>query len=62
MSDWGSGFVVGIATGLAIGLTASRKSKPWSELSEKEKKIRTVLIIILGASVLAGIVALLLVR
>ena len=44
MSDWGAGFASGIAVGLAIGLSFARKRKPWSEMSEKEKKIQIGLI------------------
>jgi len=44
MSDWGAGFATGIAVGLVIGLSAGRRQKPWSELSEREKKTRIGLI------------------
>ena len=40
MSDWGMGFATGIAVGLTIGFSVGKKSKPWSEMSAKEKKIR----------------------
>jgi hypothetical protein len=62
MNGWNSGFVIGLAAGLSIGLAAGRKSKPWSELSEKEKKIRIGLMVGLGLAVLAGVVTLLVVR
>ncbi|HUV02018.1 MAG TPA: hypothetical protein VMW67_00980 [Desulfobacteria bacterium] len=48
MSDWVVGYImgmaVGIAAGFAIGLAAGKKQKPWSELTEQEKKIRKLLI------------------
>ena len=44
MSDWGVGFATGIAVGLAIGLGFGRKQKPWSELTEKQKKLMIWLI------------------
>lgn len=56
MSDWGVGFAIGIAVGLIIGLIAGRRQKPWSELTDKEKKIRMGIIAILAISFIAGIV------
>ena len=44
MSDWGAGFATGIAIGVAIGFATGRKQKPWSELTEKEKRLRVGLI------------------
>jgi len=44
MSDLGVGFAIGIAVGLAIGIVSGRRQKSWSELTEKEKKIRIGLI------------------
>jgi hypothetical protein len=61
MTDWGVGFATGIIVGLVIGIFAGRKQKPWSELTEKEKRIRIWLI---GGGVIllaAGIVTLFLV-
>ncbi len=46
MSDWTIGYLLGIATGLAIGLVYARKQKPWSELSGTERKIRIGLLVI----------------
>ncbi len=44
MSDWGVGYLLGMASGLAIGFVAGRRQKPWSELTQKEKRIRIGLI------------------
>jgi fructose-specific phosphotransferase system IIC component len=48
MSDWIVGYIMGmaagIAAGFAIGFAASKQQKPWSELTEQEKKIRKLLI------------------
>ncbi|HUV02014.1 MAG TPA: hypothetical protein VMW67_00960 [Desulfobacteria bacterium] len=48
MSDWVVGYIMGmaagIAAGFAIGLAAGKKQKPWSELTEQEKRIRKLLI------------------
>jgi multisubunit Na+/H+ antiporter MnhB subunit len=53
----GTGLAVGLAAGIAIGLAAGKKQKPWSELSESEKKLKIALVVILGLMVLAGFVA-----
>jgi hypothetical protein len=63
MSDWVVGYImgmaVGIAAGFAIGFAASKQQKPWSELTEQEKRIRKLLIgagialLVLGAMVFA---------
>jgi Mg/Co/Ni transporter MgtE len=53
------GMAVGIAAGFAIGFAASKQQKPWSELTEQEKKLRKLLIgagvalLVLGAMVFA---------
>jgi hypothetical protein len=61
LSDWGAGFATGIAVGLAIGLTMVRRRKPWSELTDKEKRLM-IWLIAAGVVLLAGgIVAFLLV-
>jgi hypothetical protein len=44
MSDFVVGFVIGIpigaAVGIAIDIAIGIQQKPWSELTEEEKKIR----------------------
>ena len=59
MSDWGVGYAIGIFTGLAIGLAVGRRQKRWSELTQKEKKIRIGLIAAGVVLLAAGIVVLL---
>lgn len=56
MSDLAVGFAIGMATGLTIGIIATRKAKPWSELSDGEKKIRIGLLIAGVALFIAGLV------
>ena len=56
MSDWGAGFAIGIAVGLGLGMTMGRKQRPWSELTEKEKKVRIGIMAVLGVAVIAGLV------
>lgn len=53
-----AGFVIG----LAIGFTAARKQKPWSELSAKEKRLMIGLVALGVVALAAGIVVFLLVR
>ena len=39
---WGAGFATGIGVGFAVSLIVGRlgvKQKPWSELTEKEKRL-----------------------
>jgi hypothetical protein len=59
MSDWGVGYLFGMASGLAIGLIAGRRQKPWSELTQKERRIRIGLIAAGVVLLAAGIVMLL---
>jgi multidrug transporter EmrE-like cation transporter len=59
MIDWGVGYAIGIFTGLAIGLAVVRRQKPWSELTQKEKRIRIGLIAAGVVLLAAGIVMLL---
>jgi hypothetical protein len=52
-------WLFGIAAGFAIGFAAGKQQKPWSELTEQEKKFRKLLIgagvaiLVLGAMVFA---------
>ena len=42
---WGAGFASGIGVGFAIGLitgTLTSRQKPWSEMTDKEKRIRKI--------------------
>jgi len=59
MSDLGVGYLIGVATGLAIGFVVGRRQKPWSELTQKEKRIRIGLIAAGVVLLAAGIVMLL---
>ena len=44
MGDLGVGYLLGMATGLAIGFVVGRRQKPLSELTQKERRIRIGLI------------------
>ena len=59
MNDFGAGFAVGIGVGLGLGMTMGRKQRPWSELTEKEKKVRIIILAALGVAVVGTVVALL---
>ena len=52
------GIAIGIAIGISIGIAIGKNQKPWSELTDEEKKNRKILIgtgiIILVFGVLAG--------
>ena len=56
MSDWGVAYALGMATGFAIGFAAGRRQKPWSELSQKEKRIRISSVAAAVVLLAAGIV------
>jgi len=57
MSDWGAGFAIGIAVGVGLGMVVGRKQqRPWSELTDKEKKVRIGIMVALGIAVVAGFV------
>lgn len=49
MSDFVIGIPIGIAIGIAIGLNLGiiigKKQKPWSELTEEEKRNRKIAIV-----------------
>jgi multisubunit Na+/H+ antiporter MnhB subunit len=52
-----TGLAVGLAAGISIGLAMGKKQKPWSEMSEKEKKTKMMIVTVLGLLVLAGFAA-----
>ena len=58
---WGAGFATGIGVGFVLGLIVGRlgvKQKPWSEMTEKEKKTRKIAIGAGSFLLLLGIIAL----
>lgn len=44
MSDFVIGIPIGMAIGIAIGISLGRYKKPWSELTEEEKRNRKIMI------------------
>ncbi|MCK5301109.1 MAG: hypothetical protein KAJ21_04325 [Thermoplasmatales archaeon] len=38
------GIAIGIAIGISIGIAIGKKQKPWSELTEEEKKYKKIII------------------
>ena len=38
------GIAIGIAIGISLGISIGKKQKPWSELTEEEKRNRMILI------------------
>ena len=59
MSDFGAGFAIGIAVGVGLGMTMGRKQRPWSELTDRERKVRIGIMVALGLAVIASFVVLL---
>jgi len=58
---WGAGFATGIGVGFAVGLIVGRlgvQQKPWSELTEKEKRIRKITVGVGTFILLVGITTL----
>lgn len=58
---WGAGFATGIGVGFALGLVVAGlgvKQKPWSELTDKEKKAGKIMIGAGSLLLLLGIAAL----
>jgi len=58
---WGAGFATGIGVGFALGLVVGSlavKQKPWSELTDKEKRSRKIAIGVGSFLLLLGIAAL----
>jgi hypothetical protein len=56
MSDWGIGYVSGIVIGFVAGFIAGRKREPWSELTDKQRKVIIGLIAAGVVLLAAGIV------
>lgn len=38
------GIVIGITIGISIGIALGKKQKPWSEVTEEEKRIKKIVI------------------
>lgn len=58
---WGAGYATGIAVGLTLGLIVGRlgaKEKPWSGLTDKEKRTRKIIIGAGSLLLILGIAAL----
>jgi len=54
---WLIGCIAGIGIGMAIGISLGKKQKSWSELNEKEKKERILLIVLGSVLFLAGVIS-----
>jgi hypothetical protein len=50
------GIITGIGIGVSVGIAIGIKQKPWSELTDTEKRIRIATIIAGGVLVVAGVV------
>jgi uncharacterized BrkB/YihY/UPF0761 family membrane protein len=38
------GILIGLAIGISLGISIGKKQKPWSELTEEEKKYKKIII------------------
>jgi len=56
MDGYVIGLAVGVGAGIAIGISIGKKQKSWSELSERERKLRIGTIAALSVLALAGVV------
>ena len=60
MSDFVLGFIVGIPIGAAIGIAVEIalgiQQKPWSELTEEEKKIRKSALFVGFLTLIIGVI------
>lgn len=56
MSDFVIGIPIGIAIGLILGFIIGKKQKPWSELTEEEKKILKIAIGMGIVSLILGVI------
>lgn len=56
MDGYVIGLAVGFGAGIAIGISMGKKQKPWSELNERERKLRIVIIAALSVLVVVGVV------
>ncbi len=57
-----AGFFVGYVIGLACGIAIGRKRKPWSEMSDTERKLTIGLIAAGVAALIGGIIVFILAR
>jgi hypothetical protein len=49
------GMIIGIAIGISIGISIGKKQKPWSELTDQEKKQKKLIV---GAGVVILLIGL----
>ena len=50
------GIAIGIAIGISIGIAIGKKQKPWSEMTEEEKRNRKILIGVLSIIFILGVI------
>lgn len=50
------GIAIGISIGISIGIAMGKKQKPWSELTEEEKKNKKILIGVLSIIFVLGVI------
>ena len=50
------GIAIGAGIGIGIGISTGRRNKPWSELNEREKRVRIIAIVTGSVLFIAGVV------
>ena len=50
------GVAIGIAIGLNLGIIIGKKQKPWSELTNEEKRLRTIDVGVGSAFLFVGLI------
>ncbi|MFC1915481.1 hypothetical protein ACFLW4_02155 [Chloroflexota bacterium] len=56
LDGFGLGLLLGFVAGMGTGISIGKKQKPWSELSEGERKVRIGIITGLSVLAVAGVV------
>jgi hypothetical protein len=50
------GIMIGFAIGINVGIILGKQQKPWSELTEKEKKFKKLLIGVMSVILIIGVI------
>jgi len=61
LDGFGIGLAVGFAAGIGTGISIGKKQKSWSELSEREKRVR-IIAIATGGVLFVALVVVFLIR
>ena len=56
ISEIGIGIIIGLAIGISIGIMMGKKQKPYSEMTEKEKRTYKIIIGLGTILLIAGVI------